>query len=347
MKTIRDFNFAGKRVLVRCDFNVPLNSKGDILDDFKIVQTLPTINYLLESGAKIILMSHLDDPGGKMVPRLRLDKIQEKLMEYLDLSITKTPDCVGPEIEAWIKEMPVRDVLLLENLRFCPEEEKGDLDFTRSLASLGDIYLNDAFGTCHRPHASLLVAKLLPSGEGLLLEKEIKVLSALRDNPVKPLVVILGGQAKGIETKLELINKMAKIADFILLGNLVARELEKKSLKPKFPEKVIFPLDSANNGLDIGPKTLAMFKNKIAVAKTVFWSGPLGQIEKEEFSRGSKEIIEAIIESRAFSVAGGGDTVGFLNQLGLREKFSHVSTGGDTLLLFLAGATLPGIKVLE
>lgn len=346
MKTVRDFDFQDKKVLVRCDFNVPLNSKGDILDDFKIVQTLPTINCLVQRGAAIILMSHLGDPAGKVVSELKLDKVREKLADCLGRPVKKTADCIGPEVETSAKSLSSGEVLLLENLRFHPEEEAGNLEFAKSLAGLADIYLNDAFGTCHRAHASLLAAGFLPSGAGLLLEKEIQTLDRLRDDVQKPLVVILGGKAKGIETKLELINKMTENADFVLLGGLVANELEQKGLKPDSPEKIIVPVDSTGQGLDIGPRTIALFKDKIATARTIFWSGPLGQIEKEEFSRGTKEIIGAMVESRAFCMAGGGDTVGFLNQMGLREKLSYVSTGGDALLLFLAGAELPGIKAL-
>lgn len=346
MKTIRDLDVRQKRVLVRCDFNVPLSERGDILDDFKIRQTIPTIIYLLENKAKIILMTHLGDPNGRVVEKLKLDRIAEKLSNILGLPVAKADDCVGSSVESQAGRLAEASVLLLENLRFHPEEERGEEVFAISLARLGEAYLNDAFAVCHRDHASLKAARFLPAGEGILLEKEITALSQLRDNPQKPLVVILGGQAKGIETKLELINEMGKTADFILLADLVADELKKRNLKTDFPEKVIVPVDS-NQGLDLGPKTLQIFREKIALARTVFWSGPLGQIEKEGFSRGSRVIAEAIVSGPAFSVAGGGETSWFLNRLGLISRFGHVSTGGDALLFFLSGASLPGLVFLN
>lgn len=346
MKTIRELDVRQKRVLVRCDFNVPLSEQGDILDDFKIRQTVPTIVYLVENKAKIILMTHLGDPEGRVVEKLRLNRVSERLLAILGLPMAKNDDCVGQDVENQVSQMENGQILLLENLRFHPGEEKGEEAFANDLARLGDVYLNDAFAVCHRNHASLMVAGLLPSGAGILLEREVSVLSRLRDNPQKPLVVILGGQAKGIETKLELIQEMGKSADFILLGDLVAGELERRNLKASLPEKVIFPVDS-NRGLDIGPKTLQLFLKKIGPARTVFWSGPLGQIEKEEFSLGSRAVAEAIVKSPAFSVVGGGQTHWFLNQLGLISRFGHVSTGGDALLFFLSGAPLPGLELLN
>lgn len=346
MRTVKDLIVKGKRVLIRCDFKVPLNQEGDILDDFKIRSIVPTIQYLIGMGAKIILMSHLGEPNGRIVEELKFDKIQENLLKHLDLSITKAKDCVGTEIEKWTKRMQAGEILLLENLRFHQEEEKGDLGFAKKLAKLGDIFLNDAFASSHRNHASFKVAKYLPCGAGLLLEKEVKALNQVKDNPVSPLVVILAGQAKGIETKMKLINSISKKADFILLGNLVADELQKRNFKPDFPDKVIFPLDSIE-GLDIGPETIKLFKQKILGARTIFWSGPLGKIEEEPFSRGSEEIIKTILKSKAFSVAGGGETCWFIDKLGLAKKFSHLSTGGDALLLFLSGEKLPGIEMLN
>ncbi len=346
MRTVKDLIVKGKRVLVRCDFKVPLNPEGAILDDFKIRSTIPTIQYLIDMGAKIILMSHLGEPNGRVVEKLKFDRIQENLLKHLDLSITKAKDCVGVEIERWTKKMQAGEILLLENLRFHKEEEKGDLGFAKKLAKLGDIFLNDAFASSHRNHASFKVAKYLPCGAGLLLEKEVKALNQVKNNPASPLVVILAGQAKGIETKMKLINSISSKADFVLLGNLVADELQKKDFKPEFPDKIIFPLDS-NEGLDIGPETIKLFKQKILGAKTIFWSGPLGKIEEKAFSRGSKEIIKAILKSSAFSVAGGGETCWFIDKLGLAEKFSHLSTGGDALLLFLSGEKLPGIEMLH
>jgi len=345
MKTLSDLDVRHKRVLVRCDFNVPLSEAGDILDDFKIRQTIPTISYLTSNRVKVVLMSHLDDPAGRVVENLRLKGVAEKLSALLDLPVVRANACRGPEVENQTKQLVEGNILLLENLRFEAEEEKGGSTFAQDLARLGDVYVNDAFAVCHRDHASLKVAQLLPAGMGLLLEKEVRVLSQLRTNPAKPLVVILGGQAKGMETKARLINALAVSADFVLLGNLVADELERGNWKIDCPEKIILPTDS-NQGRDIGPKTLHLFKEKIASARTIFWSGPLGQIEKEEFSQGSRAVAHAIVDSSAFSVAGGGQTHWFLNQLDLVQRFSHVSTGGDALLLFLSGDTLPGLDYL-
>lgn len=346
MRTAKELIIKGKRVLVRCDFKVPVDKNGVILDDFKIKSTIPTIQYLVEAGAKIILMSHLGEPAGKVVKELGLDKIQESLLQYLDLSVTKAKDCVGKEIENWTRQMQPGEILLLENLRFHPEEERGDLGFAKKLSQLGDIFLNDAFASSHRNHASFKVAKYLPCGAGLLLEKEVKALNRIKDNPNNPLVVILAGQAKGIETKIKLINSLAGQADSILLGNLVADELQKRGFESDLLEKIIFPSDS-NQGLDIGPETIKIFRQKILGAKTIFWSGPLGRIEDKEFSIGTREIIKAIIKSKAFSVAGGGETSWFIDQLGLVAKFSHLSTGGDAMLLFLSGEKLPGLEMLN
>ncbi|MDP2926866.1 MAG: phosphoglycerate kinase [bacterium] len=345
MKTIRDFDIKNKRVLVRCDFNVPLNLEGDILDDFKIVQTLPTINYLVKKKAKVILMSHLGDPRGKAVKRLKLDGIKTRLEKYLKVKIKKLNNCFGNEVKKSLETIKGGEIVLLENLRFHFQEEKGNLDFAKKLGSLAEIFVNDAFASSHRGHASFRVAKFLPSAAGLLLEKEIRILTKLRNHPKKPLVVILGGQPKGIEIKLKLINQIT-VQAIVLLANLVADELEKKSLKLDRPEKVIFPVDSVD-GFDIGPQTLQVFREKISQAKTVFWSGPLGKIEEKKYSHGSLQVARAIIKSRAFSVAGGGETTWFLNNLGLADKFNHLSTGGDALLVFLSGEKLPGLEMLH
>jgi len=343
MKFLKDFVFKGKRVLVRCDFNVPLSEKGEILDDFRIKETIPTIEYLIKKGAKVILMSHLGKPKGKVIESLRLDKIQEKLMEYLDLSIVKAPDCVGSEIENWTKEMAEGEILLLENLRFHKEEEENNENFAKELAKLGDIYINDAFACCHRAHASIVgITKFLPSGAGLLLEKEIKSLEKIIQNPAKPLVSIFGGD----DPDFKAIEEISKIADFILIGGLIENLLKEQNIKLEFPEKIIKPIDDVE-GKDIGQKTIKNFKEKISLAKTIFWSGPLGKIEEKRFQKGTKEIAKAIIESGAFSVIGGGETIEFINKLGLVEKFSHVSTGGSALLFYLAGEKLPGIEALK
>lgn len=344
MKALKDFDFENKRVLVRCDFNVPLAPEGDILDDFRIKKTIPTIEYLIARKAKVILMSHLGRPGGKVVESLRLDKVQDKLMEYLDLSVVKAQDCIGKEIEDWIeKEMRPGEILLLENLRFHKGEKTADPNFAKELTKLADIYVNDAFAVCHRVHASISLApKFLPAAAGFLLEKEIENLSKIIENPKKPLISIFGGD----DPDFKFINKISKIADWILIGGLIEKQIKEENIKLKYPEKIIEPVDGIDS-TDIGPKTIELFKEKISQAKTVFWSGPLGKIEIERFQKGTKEIAKAIIKSGAFSAAGGGETIGFIGDLGLSQKFDHLSTGGSAMLAFLAGEKLPGIEALK
>jgi len=345
MRTLKDLNLENKRVLVRCDFNVPLSERGEILNDFRIEETIPTIRYLIEKRAKIILMSHLGRPEGKVVEKLRLTPIQDRLMEYLDLSIVKAADCIGPDIEKLTREMQPGEILLLENLRFHKEEEENDENFAGELAKLGDIYINDAFSLCHRNHASVVgITKYLPSGAGLLLEKEIGVLSQIIKNPKRPLVVIIGGSK--FKDKAKVVEKFSEIADFLLLGNLVADEFKENKIKIKYPEKIVFPAEDKNSP-DMSEETIRNFKGKILKAKTIFWAGPLGKIEEEEFSKGTEEIAKAIIESGAFSVVGGGETVEFINKLGLSGKFSHLSIGGGAMLEFLAGEKLPGLVALN
>jgi len=328
MKSVRDFEVQGKRVLLRCDLNVPLDKKGNITDDFRIQESIPTIEYLVSHGAKVILMSHLGEPKGKRVERLTLKKVQEKLFGYLNYSAQRG------------------NILLLENLRFHKEEEENDKEFAKALSKLGDVYINDAFSASHRCHASIArVAEFLPSGIGLLFGKELKTLEKFRSNPPRPFLVIVGG--KKTENKLSFIDAISEIADSVLLGNLLSQEYASSSPKPfrsfKNPLKVVLPLDG---GLDIGPKTLTLFTRHIQKAKSIFWTGPLGQIEKEKYAKGSLAIAKTIGENKAFSVAGGGDLVGFLRSRHVEDKFSYLSTAGGAALAFLAGEKLPGLKAL-
>lgn len=332
MRTLKDFDFQNKRVLVRCDFNVPMakrvspsslssfHSEMKILDDFRLRQTLPTIEYLIGARVKIILISHL-------AQKFSLRPVAKRLTELL-----------GREV----KFIESGQVTLLENLRFNKGEEENDENFAKELAKLGDIFINDAFAACHRAHASIVgVPKYLPSGAGLLLEKEIKTLEQLMKNPGKPLVAIIGG-AK-VETKVKIIEKLLKIADFVLIGGLLNKEIKEKNIHFEGEGKII----GAGDGLDISKANLKIFKEKIVQAKTIFWNGPLGKTEDKQFAKGSKEIAEAIIESRAFSVVGGGETVEFVNKLGLIDKFSFVSTGGGAMMSFLSGEKLPGLEALK
>jgi len=381
MRTLRDFDVKGKRVLVRCDFNIPLNEKKEITDDFRILQTLPTIKYLIEKGAKIILMSHLGkgkDSLGSAAKRL--EELLKKKVKFLD-------DCIGEKVGKEVEKMQSGEIILLENLRFYKEEEENDENFAKKLAKLGDIYINDAFGACHRAHASIVgVPKYRPAGAGFLLEKEINVLSKVLKNPSRPLIAIIGGVK--ISTKIRVIEQFLKTADHLLLGGKIFEPLlqVKEVLigRPWLEEEIIeqvkkinltdpkihLPIDSlvclpnleegysrkAGIGsirkeeeiFDIGPETIKLFSNLIKEAKMLVWSGPLGYFEREPFDSGSKAIAQVIIRNHtAFKIAGGGDTDAFLAKYNIREKFDHVSTGGGAMLEFLSGEKLSGIEALE
>lgn len=348
MQWIDDLSLKGKRVLVRADFNVPLNESGEIADDLRIQATIPTLRHILEKGGRLIIMSHLGAPGGKSVETLTMDRVQEKLMEYLEVSVTKAPDCVGKEIEEWTKNMQEGEILLLENLRFHKEEEGNDEEFAKELARLGDIYISDAFGVAHREHASVVgIPRFLPSAGGLLLKKELRGFSKLLDNPEHPIVALVGGQK--VESKLPVIDRIAELADEVLLGNILSNEIEAKNIVLRHRERIVLPLDGfPGNGrdYDIGLKTRELYKEKVRKARTVFWSGPLGKYEEEEYAAGSREVAEAILEDTSYSVAGGGNLLDFLGRYGLRDKFDHISTGGSSMLAFLAGEELPGLQAL-
>jgi 3-phosphoglycerate kinase len=345
MKTLKDFSVNNKRVLVRCDFNVPLDEKGNISDDFRIRQTLPTIKYLIDNKAKIILMSHLGEPGGKVVPELRLDKVAEKLAEYLKFPIEKEDDCIGPDAETESNKLETGRVLLLENLRFHKEETDNNADFAKKLSYLGDIYVNDAFGVCHRNNASIaLVPQFLPHCAGLLLEKEITTLEKIMKNPKKPMVAVIGGTK--VETKSKFIDNISKAADFVMVSGLIAKEVAEKNIKFKYPEKIVIPFGDLG-ALDINEESIKLFCEKIMQAKTVLWNGPFGKFEDKKYAKGTLAIANAIIDSGAFSVVGGGETIEFLTKQGMIDKFSHVSTGGGAMLSYLSGEKLPGIEALE
>lgn len=348
MNIMSDLAVRGKRVLLRADFNVPINEKGEITDDFRIVQTLPTIQYLLEKGAKLIIMSHLGDPEGKRVERLTMDRVQERLSELLLVSVAKAKDCIGKDIESQSKEMREGEILLLENLRFHGKEEENDEGFAKELAKLGDVYVNDAFGVAHRSHASVvLLPKLLPSGAGKLLKKEIEGLEKLLSNPRHPMIAVIGGRK--VESKLPVIDKIAETADAVLLGNLLAREIETKHIMLKHKEKVVLPLDGIpgkGKEFDIGPETQKLFAENMKGAHTIVWSGPLGRYEEAQYAKGSVAVAQAIVEEASFAVAGGGNLLDLLGRYGLREKFDHISTGGSSMLAFLAGQKLPGLEAL-
>ena len=388
MKTLEDFEFQNKRVLLRCDFNVPLSEKREILDDFRIRKTLPTIEYLKQKQAKIILISHLGDSEKGKEKKYSLKPIASRLEELLNQKINFIPDCLGRNVEKKIEKMKAAEVILLENLRFYPEEKENEPNFVRKLAQLGDIFVQDGFGVCHRSHASVVgIPRILPAACGFLLAEEIAILSQVLENPDRPLIVIIGGVK--ISTKIELVRQFLERADHLLLGGKIANTLlkvkglyiketweeeEEKLLKvlerinltnPKLhlPVDGIIALSSLEERylrqgavgtlrkeeeiFDIGPETIETFKKIIELAKMIVWNGPLGYFEKPPFDKGTTEIAKAIVESDAFSIAGGGETIEFINKNGLTEKFNHISTGGGAMLDFLSGQLLPGIEVLE
>ena len=357
MQTIKDFNVLNKICLVRVDFNVPLNEQGQVLDNFRIQSSLATIIYLLENNAKIVLISHLGRPLENQKSKVSDSKNQKysnqkyslkpvalELRRLLKRRVLFLEDCLGEDVKKAVASMKSGEIILLENLRFYKEEEINDPDFAQKIAELGDVYINDAFAICHRNHASIVgVPKYLPSAAGLLLEKEIKVLTDLMKNPKKPLVVIIGG--KKVETKIKLINKIAQVADFVLIGGLIKKELKEKNIQLKEPQKIVEPIGDIY-GKDINPQTINLFKEKIALAKTIFWNGPLGFVEDKLFAKGSEAIVQAVIKSSAFSVIGGGDTIKLLKNIDLKS-IGHISTGGGAMLSFLSGQKLPGVQALK
>lgn len=338
MRSIKEATVPGKKALLRADLDIPLKN-GEVADDFRIRAALPTMEYLVKNKAKVIIIAHLDRPGGKVVESLRLNPVAKKLSEHLG-AIHKVDDCIGMEVKKAVGVMGNDDILLLENLRFHPGEEENDLEFAKKLASLADLYVNDCFATSHRQHASIVgVPKLLPSYAGLRLEEETMILHSIIEKAKRPLLFIVGG-AKA-ETKASLVKKLAKIADKILLGGTLMFEQSLEGVP-----KVLFPVDAVRID-DIGPRTIKMFKEEIKKAKTIVWNGPLGVTLRKEFEVGTREIARALAESQAFTVVGGGDTVAALNRFGLRDKMDFVSTGGGSLLQFLADGTLPGLEALH
>ncbi len=344
LKTLEDFDFKNKRVLVRCDFNVPLNDDGSISSDFKIRQSLPTIKYLLGKKAKIILMSHLDNPDSSVTSNLNV--IKDRLEELLNLVIKKSDDCVGKKVKDETLNLKPGEILLLENLRFYKEEIDNDAEFAKTLSKLGEIYINDAFAVCHRLHTSVIgVPKYLPHGAGLLLVKEIENLKEVLENPKKPMIVLIGG--KNVQTKSKFIEKILRLADFVIVSGLVKKELVDKRISFERQEKIIGPVDDNLEAFDISDQTAMIFRQKILKAKTIVWNGPFGKFEEEKYKKGTLLIANAVIKSKAFSVVGGGETIEFLNKEGIISKFNHVSTGGGAMLDFLSGEELPGLKALE
>ncbi|GAB4557968.1 MAG: phosphoglycerate kinase [Anaerolineae bacterium] len=386
-KTVRDIDVKGKRVLVRVDFNVPL-SDGHVTDDTRIRAALPTIQYLIDQGAKVILMSHLGRPKGAPDPKYSLKPAAERLGELLGKPVKMAPACVGPEVEAMMAELQPGDVLVLENTRFYPGETKNDPELAQQMARLGDIYVNDAFGSAHRAHASTEgVAHYLPAVAGFLMEKELNFLGKALESPERPFIAILGG-AK-ISDKIGVIQNLLGKVDALLIGGGMANtflaaqgydmaeslvEAESldtaKELLAQGADKLHLPVDlvvadafDANaqskvvpvdevpagwRALDIGPATVAHFSNRLAGAKTVVWNGPMGVFEFPAFAKGTFAIAEVLASLEgATTIIGGGDSVAAVQQSGLADKITHISTGGGASLEFLEGKVLPGVAALQ
>lgn len=390
-KTIEDIDVQGKKVLARCDFNVPLKD-GEITNDKRIVAALPTIKYLMENGAKVILCSHLGRPKGEYKPEFSLAPVAAKLSEYLgtEVKLAADPEVVGENAKAMAAELKDGEVMLLENVRYRKEETKNEENFSKELASLADIFVNDAFGTAHRAHCSTTgVASYLPAVCGYLIQKEIKFMGGALAQPKRPLVAILGG-AK-VSDKIGVISNLIEKCDTIIIGGGMAYTFMKylghsigtSLLEEDWVEKAgqmmadarakgvnfLIPVDNkvgkeydentesqiVNSdeipdgwmGLDIGPKSQELFVEAIKGAGTVIWNGPMGVSEWENFAAGTIAVANAVAESGAVSIIGGGDSVAAVTKLGFADKMSHISTGGGASLEFLEGKELPGIAALQ
>jgi phosphoglycerate kinase len=383
--SIRDLNLSGKRVFIRVDFNVPLaNSGKEITSDKRIKASIPTIQYALDHGAAVILASHLGRPKGKPNPEMSLAPVAVRLSELMHRPVAMAPDCIGPAVEAMLPSPG--GVLLLENLRFHPEEETNDPEFSRKLAALCDVYVNDAFGSAHRAHASTvgMVEFVSVKAAGLLMQKELEYLTKATRNPARPCVAILGG-AK-VSDKIEVIQNLMRIVDKLLIGGAMAytflrargegtgkslveedkidlaRELMAGAggklllpvdhvvaaeLKPDIETQVVEKIPDGMMALDIGPRTIAEYENVIAGAKTIIWNGPMGVFETPPFDKGTVALAKAVAASGAVSVVGGGDSEKAIKAAGVGDKISHISTGGGATLEFLAGIELPGVAALE
>jgi phosphoglycerate kinase len=343
LKKISEDIIANKKILLRVDFNVAVKD-GKLQEQYKIKACRETLEYLLKNNCQVALASHLGRPEGKVNPEFSFEKITGEIAGILGKDLVFVSDCVGEKVKVALDNLPAGKVILLENLRFYPGEEKNDEEFAKMLAENFDIYVNEAFSVCHRDQASVTgITKFLPHAAGFWLEKEVENLSKAKDDPEHPATAIIGG-AK-IETKLPLIEKFEKSYDHILVGGKIACEAKDQNLK--LSSRVIFPEDFATDCLDIGPNAIEKFIEIINQSKSIVWNGPLGFFEKPPFDLGTRKILEAIINSQAYSVAGGGETVQVLEEKEMLEKFSFVSTGGGAMLEFLSGGPMPGIKVLK
>ncbi len=392
-KTVEDIAVKGKKVLVRCDFNVPLDENRNITDETRIIGALPTIKYLVEQGAKVILCSHMGKPKGEPKPEFSLAPVAKSLSEKLGKEIVFAADdnVVGENAKKAVAEMNDGDVVLLENTRYRAEETKNVEAFSKELASLADIFVNDAFGTAHRAHCSTVgVTDYLDTAvAGYLIQKEIEFLGNAVNNPVRPCVAILGGSK--VSSKISVINNLLEKVDKLIIGggmaytfmkakgyevgdslleadyieyaNEMMQKAKDKGVELLIPVDTVVAQEFSNDaafktvdsstieagwqGLDIGEKTIALFKDALKDAKTVVWNGPMGVFEMSNFAKGTNAIAQMLSELDAVTVIGGGDSVAAVNQAGLGDKMSHISTGGGASLEFLEGKELPGIVCLQ
>ena len=388
-RTIEDIDIKGKRVFLRVDFNVPLDDNGNITDDTRILAALPTIKYLLSKGARLIICSHLGRPKGEFNMKYSLMPVAKRLVDLLINKIYFGKDIIGPDAMEKAKNLNVGEILLLENIRFLKGEENNDPELAQKLASMADVYVNDAFGTAHRSHASIVgVPKLLPNAVGFLMGKEVNTILSTLENPQRPFVAILGG-AKVADKIYVVLNLLKKVDTICIGGGMAYTFLKAKGVKigqsmvdeekielagqmlaeaEKRGVKILLPIDNLcasvfsptakaikikgdipDNmmGLDIGPKTIRLFKNELKKAKTVVWNGPLGVFEFENFSKGTEKIAKAVAKVKGKTIVGGGDSIAAIHRLGKAKKITHISTGGGASLQMLEGKLLPGVEVID
>ncbi len=388
--TLKDYVLEGKKVLLRVDYNVPLNSNLKITNDRRIRESIPTIQYLLDQKAKIIICSHLGRPEGKVMPEFSMEPVAERLRQLIKKPVILTKDVANTDTFKYVRNMKDGDIVMMENLRFDPGEESNDPEFVRRLASVGEIYCDDAFGAMHREHASITgVAKVMPSCVGLLVEKELRTFDKVLNDPDKPFVVLVGGSK--VKDKIDLIDNLLDKADTIMVGGAMAytflraqgytlgKSLVEKDKVPmarqilekaeKLGTRFLLPVDHvaagefsfvadavtvstdkfprALMGMDIGPKTLSIYKRFVSRAKTVFWNGPMGVFEFQKFAKGTNEIAKTMAKSPYMTIVGGGDSISAVEGLELQDKIKFISTGGGASLRLMEGKSLPGVEAVQ